>query len=881
MPDNVELNPGAGGDSIAADEIAGIKHQRVKVQFGAEGAADDVSAANPLPVTSSGTSEVNLASQTAPLDVSAAPLDVNVQGTVPVSAPADLDVNLNAQTAPLDVSAATVPVSVQGTPSVDATIVGQPLDVSGATVPVAVQGTVPVSAPASLDVEIQNTPNVAVPGGVAVSTPAPIDVSAATVPVAVQGTPGVDIASQTAPLDVSAAAVDVNVQGTPNVEANIASQTAPLDVSAAAVDVNVQGSVPITSTAALDVNVQGTVPISTATNLDVNIASQDAPVDVAVQGSVPITSASALDVNVQGTVPISSGLPLDVSAATVPVSVQGTPSVDASGSTVSVAGTVPVSVADPLDVNVQGTVPVSVAADLDVNIASQDAPVDVAVQGTVPISSAVALDVNVQGTVPVSVAADLDVNIASQDAPVAVTGTVDANVQGTVPVSVAAPLDVSAATVPVQIQGTPAVDATIVGQPLDVSAAQVNVNLQDITYSTPLRVSQEPQLVAPSGTFRFTEPHCIIDSQFTIGPALHLWSAAVTPGGAANYSFADQAMSLDVTGNGSVINQTRVLSIVPTGKSVLHMFGALFGPATNNVTKQVGLFDTNDGIFLQNENFSYAIVRRRAGVDTPVARASWNVDQFDGTGPSGVTIDFTRPQVLWIEQEWVGVGQVTVGFTINGVRYPAHRLGFANLGSTAHSLGNLNLPHRYEIFVNSALASASLIQMGSATMCDGPVDNKIFPSSVSLQDNAPTAGISNNQLFEIVAVRLKSFTLGRANYMASRWQAFTGGSDDLRVCLVANPVWTNSAAGTWNSVGPLSAMEWNSTRNADSLVPGTEIILASAYKSNAFADFSSALTDLTRLGVGADGTPDVLSLCAEAQDGNATVYGAIDLLEFF
>lgn len=48
MTDNSTLP--ATGDIIAADEISGIKHQRVKVQHGADGAATDASTANPFPV---------------------------------------------------------------------------------------------------------------------------------------------------------------------------------------------------------------------------------------------------------------------------------------------------------------------------------------------------------------------------------------------------------------------------------------------------------------------------------------------------------------------------------------------------------------------------------------------------------------------------------------------------------------------------------------------------------------------------------------------------------------------------------------------------------------------------------------------------------------
>ena len=51
MADNTQLNLGTGGDLIASDDIAGVKHQRVKIEFGADGVATDVSPANPLPIS--------------------------------------------------------------------------------------------------------------------------------------------------------------------------------------------------------------------------------------------------------------------------------------------------------------------------------------------------------------------------------------------------------------------------------------------------------------------------------------------------------------------------------------------------------------------------------------------------------------------------------------------------------------------------------------------------------------------------------------------------------------------------------------------------------------------------------------------------------------
>lgn len=49
MADNLQVNTGTG-PIVAADEIGGILHQRVKQEYGADGSATDVSEATPLPV---------------------------------------------------------------------------------------------------------------------------------------------------------------------------------------------------------------------------------------------------------------------------------------------------------------------------------------------------------------------------------------------------------------------------------------------------------------------------------------------------------------------------------------------------------------------------------------------------------------------------------------------------------------------------------------------------------------------------------------------------------------------------------------------------------------------------------------------------------------
>ena len=49
MADNVILDPGSGGATIASDDISGIQHQRFKPEYGEDGSATDVSHKDPFP----------------------------------------------------------------------------------------------------------------------------------------------------------------------------------------------------------------------------------------------------------------------------------------------------------------------------------------------------------------------------------------------------------------------------------------------------------------------------------------------------------------------------------------------------------------------------------------------------------------------------------------------------------------------------------------------------------------------------------------------------------------------------------------------------------------------------------------------------------------
>lgn len=54
MADNIELDAGSGGATVAADDVGGVHYQVVKLDVGADGVAAPVSNSNPVPVSDAG-----------------------------------------------------------------------------------------------------------------------------------------------------------------------------------------------------------------------------------------------------------------------------------------------------------------------------------------------------------------------------------------------------------------------------------------------------------------------------------------------------------------------------------------------------------------------------------------------------------------------------------------------------------------------------------------------------------------------------------------------------------------------------------------------------------------------------------------------------------
>jgi hypothetical protein len=149
-----------------------------------------------------------------------------------------------------------------------------------------------------------------------------------------------------------------------------------------------------------------------------------------------------------------------------------------------------------------------------------------------------------------------------------------------------------------------------------------------------------------------------------------------------------------------------------------------FNNLITNVRSRIGMFTdqgtypstVGDGLFLEADGAAISVVRRYmttggAGAEQRVLQSAWNLDKLDGTGTSGINLDWTLAQHLVIEFQWLGVGTIRFGFETGstGIVW-AHEMISVNALSTAWSRTG-TLPIRAEIVSNGALATAGKLTL--------------------------------------------------------------------------------------------------------------------------------------------------------------------------
>ena len=314
------------------------------------------------------------------------------------------------------------------------------------------------------------------------------------------------------------------------------------------------------------------------------------------------------------------------------------------------------------------------------------------------------------------------------------------------------------------------------------------------------------------GRLRVSEPFTLFDSSHRFADN-GLWSTGTATGGTAAFNAAQGLVDLDVTaasGSEVVRETTKVFSYQP-GKSLLVLNTFVMSPAKTNLRQRVGYYGAANGYYLELNDSTVSFIERSfvtgAVVNTPVAQASWNVDPMNGSGPSGITLDLTKAQILFMDLEWLGVGTVRIGFVVNGNFYVCHKFHHANIIATTY-ITTASLPARYEITNTGATSGASTLkQICSTVLSEGGYTLNGLQQAIGIPITTPRNLSVAGTFYPIVSIRLKT-SPNRLDAIvictAISLMATTAGDYNWQV--VASGTTT---AGTWNSAGVNSAVDYN------------------------------------------------------------------------
>lgn len=383
------------------------------------------------------------------------------------------------------------------------------------------------------------------------------------------------------------------------------------------------------------------------------------------------------------------------------------------------------------------------------------------------------------------------------------------------------------------------------------------------------------------GRLRVSEPYTLFDSQNRYA-ADNQFDVSTASGGSTTYLPNEAAVRMDVTTtNGSeVVRQTYRRFPYQPGKGLLVLMTFVMDNTESNLRQRAGYFDTQNGVFFQKTGTTKEFVLRSyisGAVDDSrtVAQSSWNGDKLDGTGPSGLTLDPTKAQILWMDFEWLGVGDVRCGFIINGQYILCHTFHNANLITSVYMTTAI-LPLRYEIKNTATAASSSSMK----AICASVVSEGGF-QQVSIDHVARRTSILNTigtTFLPLVSIRLASTALG-AVVLPNRVQVLPTTSQNYEVALFKNATLTGAS---WAAVSSNANVEMDVASTA--ITGGTivQVDYTTASGSGGVAPLAAATGynwDL-QLGASLSSVSDVYSVAIRTISG-ATTGDAVGSLSFY
>ena len=197
------------------------------------------------------------------------------------------------------------------------------------------------------------------------------------------------------------------------------------------------------------------------------------------------------------------------------------------------------------------------------------------------------------------------------------------------------------------------------------------------------------------------------------------------------------------------------LWVVEYGNDHVSVLSTSIGPKT-------GLFEANlpGSIEISNSQAQAGV----ANTDSWIYQPAFNLDKLDGTGPSGMDLQYNKLNVYQIQFRWLGAGEIRFAIEDpgSGNLIYFHHIHYSNENIDVH-LDNPSLKVGYVAAnLSGALLAQEVTVAGGSIM--GAIEGKIFPTkNPTATSQTSTVNISANIITHILTIKNRTLFQNKIN----------------------------------------------------------------------------------------------------------------------
>lgn len=255
-------------------------------------------------------------------------------------------------------------------------------------------------------------------------------------------------------------------------------------------------------------------------------------------------------------------------------------------------------------------------------------------------------------------------------------------------------------------------------------------------------LASSPQTTA-YGDLYAVSSNPIAQMQFTYNVNACLAEETITGSSSIVYQNGMAVLQVNQSGDSASLSN-KIRAYAQPGQDVYCVFAAMYGSESSATSQIAGMGNETDGFFFECTNSTFGILYRNNSQNVSIPQMNWNVDPMDGSGPSGMMLDYTRGNIYKIEYQRLEFGYIKffIETPDTGKLVLVHQINYANMNTTP-SLSNPGLQLMAEVVSSGGAAALNISSMG--LFIEGEV-NPFLGIRNSISGSATVSSVISNIL---------------------------------------------------------------------------------------------------------------------------------------